>query len=94
MAVAHPASEVNRRIASTGIREVQTADCAGVDLNAIAKGFIVDLASDAARRSRDQTNLMINAGGDIGHRGATAVGVGIEDLTSPLDNAPPLPDRS
>lgn len=68
----------------------QIGDCRGVDLNAIAKGFIVDLASEAAWRVCDLDSLTVSAGGDITHRGAVSLEIGIEDPANGLDNAPPL----
>ncbi|MGV8909739.1 MAG: FAD:protein FMN transferase [Propionicimonas sp.] len=59
------------------------ADCSGVDLNAVAKGFVVDRAAAAAFAVPGVDAVMINAGGDLRHLGAGSVLVGIED---------PLPD--
>lgn len=67
-----------------------------VDLNAIAKGAIVDLAVAEWDRTAGATggdgvvSLLVNAGGDLLHRGTGAVRVGIEDPQRPYDNAPPL----
>lgn len=47
----------------------QIGDCRTLDLNAIAKGFIVDLASGAAWRRGDLDSVTVSAGGDITHRG-------------------------
>lgn len=49
-----------------------------IDLNAIAKGWIVDRAIQAALRHSPE-ELMVNAGGDIVHRGGTPMVVHIED---------------
>ncbi len=68
----------------------QTGDCSGVDLNAIAKGFIVDLASEAAWRLCDLDSLTVGAGGDVAHRGPTPIQVGIENPSTLLDDAPSL----
>ncbi len=68
----------------------QVGDCSGLDLNAIAKGYIVDLAVEAAWRVCSLDSLTVSAGGDIAHRGSRPVSVGIEDPASPLDNAAPL----
>lgn len=59
-----------------------------LNLNAIAKGWSVDRALDAAltRMSRSATSAWINAGGDVAHRGAGSVTVGIEDPKMPFDN--------
>lgn len=68
----------------------QVGDCTGIDLNAIAKGFIVDVAADAAWSLCDLVSMAVSAGGDIIHRGHTGVRVGIEDPTARRDDAPPL----
>jgi len=73
-----------------GHRLEQVADCRGLDLNAIAKGFIVDLASEAAWRRCELDSLTVSAGGDIAHRGAVPTEIGTDDPMNTLDNAPPL----
>lgn len=66
-------------------------DCGAVDLNAIAKGHIVDAAVAVGRRSLPAgSSVLINAGGDLLHRGGHPVLVGIEDPRTPYDNAAPL----
>ncbi|HEY3337828.1 MAG TPA: FAD:protein FMN transferase [Propionicimonas sp.] len=65
------------------------SDCSGVDLNAIAKGYIVDKGCEAASTQPGVDAVMINAGGDLRHRGAGSVLVGIEDPAAPFDNSPP-----
>jgi thiamine biosynthesis lipoprotein len=71
-----------------GVAEA-TADCRGVDLNAIAKGYIVDRAAEAAKAHRGIDSVLVNAGGDLRHLGAGSVRVGIEDPALPYDNLPP-----
>lgn len=68
----------------------QVDDCNGVDLNGIAKGFIVDRALDAAWHRCDLESLIISAGGDIAHRGPNPIAIGIEDPAVLSDNAAPL----
>ena len=68
----------------------QIGDCTGLDLNAIAKGFIVDLASEAAWRLCDLESLTVSAGGDVAHRGPKPAVVGVEDPSTVVGNAPPL----
>lgn len=70
-------------------RPVVVGDCADLDLNGIAKGFIVDRAMDAGV-GPDVSWLTVNAGGDLAHRGAGQVRVGIENPHRPYDNEPPL----
>lgn len=71
-------------------RIVRRADSAGVDLNAVAKGHIVDAAAAAGAAVEGVTSVTVNAGGDLLHRGDGVVVVGIEDPHRPYDNAPPL----
>ncbi|MCU1370276.1 MAG: FAD:protein transferase [Ilumatobacteraceae bacterium] len=71
---------------------VRTASCAMLDLNAIAKGHVVDLVAQHVLANHDVSRLVINAGGDLVHRGAGAVGVAVEDPYHPYDNAPPIAD--
>ncbi|MCU1394393.1 MAG: FAD:protein transferase [Ilumatobacteraceae bacterium] len=66
------------------------ADCATIDLNAIAKGYIVDRAVVAGCAVGGVQSVVVNAGGDLLHRGAGSLRVGIENPATPYDNAPPL----
>lgn len=72
---------------------VALGDCSMVELNAIAKGYIVDRALAAARSVAPTLDVTVNAGGDLAHRGAVGsdgLRVGIEDPLRPYDNEPPL----
>lgn len=60
------------------------------NLNAIAKGWIVDCSLRRACEVDGAVGLTINAGGDLLHRGPRALIVGIEDPQRPYDNEPPL----
>jgi thiamine biosynthesis lipoprotein len=60
---------------------VRTGDCSGVDLNAVAKGYIVDRAVDTAARSPGVVDVLVNAGGDLCHRGDRVLRVGVENPT-------------
>jgi thiamine biosynthesis lipoprotein len=72
-------------------RVVRIGDTSGVDLNAIAKGFIVDRAIEAAAATDDRLcRVVVNIGGDLRHRGRGLLAVGIEDPAQPHDNAAPL----
>lgn len=64
-------------------RVVRTGDCSGVDLNAIAKGFIVDAAVAVAAREPGVVDVLVNAGGDLCHRGDRVLRVGVEDPADP-----------
>ena len=68
----------------------RTGDCSGLDLHAIAKGWIVDRAAAQAWAVGGVTEVLVNAGGDLLHRGGHAITVGIEDPRRPFDNAPAL----
>ena len=68
---------------------VATGDCTELNLNAIAKGYIVDRALDAAPMSQAGW-VSVNAGGDLAHRGSGFVRAGIENPLRPYDNEPPL----
>ncbi|MBA3020858.1 FAD:protein FMN transferase [Propionicimonas sp.] len=67
---------------------VRTGDCAELDLNAIAKGYIVDCAARDALAVPGMTAVVVNAGGDLRHLGDGSVSVGIEDPAKPFDNLP------
>lgn len=68
----------------------RTADCSLVNLNAIAKGFVVDAAAQWLL-AHGAERAMVNIGGDIAHCGSEPrERVGIEDPAQPFDNAPPL----
>jgi len=66
----------------------QVGDCTGVDLNAVAKGYIVDAAVACARGAAEVDWVTVNAGGDLRHSGSGEITVGVEDPHSPYDNAP------
>lgn len=71
-----------------GVRRI--GDCGGLDLNAIAKGHIVDRAVEAACRAGAPPDLIVSAGGDLLHRGDRPRTIGIENPLRPYDNEPPL----
>jgi thiamine biosynthesis lipoprotein len=60
------------------------------NLNAIAKGWIVDAAIAAAVERHDPRDFWISAGGDLRHVGERPMLVGIEDPGRPFDNVAPL----
>ncbi|MCP5024905.1 MAG: FAD:protein FMN transferase [Actinomycetia bacterium] len=68
---------------------VATGDCTALNLNAIAKGYVVDRALDAAS-GPGVAWVCVNAGGDLAHRGSGSVRAGIENPHRPYDNEPPL----
>ncbi len=59
-----------------------------LNLNAIAKGLIVDRASHQAIRTAKR--VIISGGGDIRHLGAGSATVGIEHPDRPYDNVAPF----
>jgi thiamine biosynthesis lipoprotein len=65
-------------------------DTASVDLNGIAKGWIVDRAVVAAMAVPGAQAVTVNGGGDIRHTGPRVLRVGIEDPGRPYDNVPAL----
>lgn len=65
-------------------------DCRGVDLNALAKGYIVDRAAERAAALSGVHSVLVNAGGDLRHTGPGSITVRIEDPHHPFDNAEPL----
>ena len=69
---------------------VPTGDCARLNVNAIAKGFIVDRVVSAAGMQFDVEGMCLNAGGDVLHQGGRGQAVGIENPLRPYDNVPPL----
>lgn len=60
------------------------------NLNALAKGVVVDAAVAAALAVDGVVDVVVNAGGDLCHRGPEPLVVGIEDPARPHDNAAPL----
>ncbi len=77
------------RIDDGGI-PVALDDCSALDLNAIAKGWIVDRALEVSLRQHPDTAIVINAGGDLLHHGPEPLRVGIENPLRPYDNEPPV----
>ncbi|MEZ5375076.1 MAG: FAD:protein FMN transferase [Acidimicrobiales bacterium] len=68
-------------------------DCSAMNLNAIAKGYIVDRAIQRVAEQlagAERWWVSVNAGGDLAHRGAGSLRVGIENPHRPYDNEPPL----
>lgn len=61
----------------------RVGDCSGLDLNAIAKGYIVDRGVAVAAGGDGVVDVLVNAGGDLRHVGAEAVRVGVEDPRAP-----------
>lgn len=73
-----------------GGRVVVTGDCSGIDVNALAKGWVVDRALAAARDVGGVAGAVVNAGGDLVHGGEGEIAVAVEDPNNPFDNADPL----
>lgn len=68
----------------------RTGDTSAIDLNAFAKGWIVDRAVDAVRAAHPSVDLVVSAGGDLRHTGRGTIVVGIENPLRPYDNEPPI----
>lgn len=71
-------------------RPVATGDCSTIDLNAFAKGWIVDRALELGWARGVASSIVVNAGGDLAHRGEPAIRVGVENPLRPYDNEPPI----
>ncbi len=72
-------------------RPIPCGDCSQLNLNAMAKGHIVDRSLTlVADRFPPLDDLLVNAGGDLCHRGRGRMKVGIENPLRPYDNEPPL----
>lgn len=69
---------------------VRRGDCTGLDLHAVAKGWIVDQAARIASDRFRPTSVTVNAGGDLVHRGELPIRIGIEHPLRPYDNEPPI----
>lgn len=71
-------------------RAALIGDGSSIDLNALAKGWIVDAAAACAAEVDGVEAIVVNAGGDLVHRGRGSVRVGVENPRRPFDNEPPL----
>lgn len=62
-----------------------------IDLNALAKGWIVDRALGAGRAvAPPEADVVVSAGGDLAHTGPGSARIGIENPLRPYDNEPPV----
>ena len=84
-AMRHPLWTVNRALGSA--RRLTDLP---ITLDAIAKGYIVDRAALLASGVNGITQVLVNIGGDVRHRGSRPVPVAIADPNAPAENAPPL----
>jgi len=71
------------------MRVDRTGDCSTLDLDALAKGWIVDRAAELGTGPGVEW-LMVNVGGDLRLVGSGSVRVAVQSPTSTVDNAPPL----
>lgn len=69
---------------------VRTGDCSRLNLNAIAKGYLIDRTCAATMDRFEVDAISLNVGGDLRHVGRGAVSVGIENPLRPYDNEPPI----
>jgi thiamine biosynthesis lipoprotein len=69
---------------------IQTGDCRNINLNAFAKGWIVDRSAEMAMARFAPNSVSVNAGGDLVQLGAEPLTVGIENPLRPYDNEPAL----
>lgn len=84
-----PEAPTELPFAVRGTSVERRGDCASVDLNALAKGYIVDRAVELASAVKGVRTVVVNAGGDLRHHGEGVTRVGIEDPARPYDNAAP-----
>jgi FAD:protein FMN transferase len=66
------------------------ANCTSINLNAIAKGFIIDMVSDEILRLPNVESFVLNIGGDLTHRGLGSTTVALQNPLRAYDNEPPL----
>lgn len=71
-------------------KPVAVGDCSGLNLNAIAKGAIVDQIGESCFDAFEASTVGVNIGGDIRHWGDGTWSVGIENPLRPFDNEPPI----
>ena len=71
-------------------RVVRTGDCSNINLNAFAKGWIVDRSAEMAMSLFAPHSVSVNAGGDLVQLGSGPLTVGIENPLRPYDNEPVL----
>lgn len=80
------------RVKSGGAFDASLNTCPPrLDIDGIAKGYVIDRAMAAARRAAPcATAMMVDIGGDLACWGDRAWAVGVADPASPQDNAAPL----
>jgi thiamine biosynthesis lipoprotein len=61
-----------------------------LSLDALAKGYVVDRAAEAAFAVEGVSEVLLNVGGDLRRLGSGRVPVGIADPLAPAENAPLL----
>ncbi len=71
-------------------RVIRTGDCSNINLNAFAKGWIVDRSAAMAMSLFAPHSVSVNAGGDLVQLGSESLTVGIENPLRPYDNEPVL----
>jgi thiamine biosynthesis lipoprotein len=71
-------------------RVIRTGDCSNINLNAFAKGWIVDRSAEMAMTRFAPHSVSVNAGGDLVQLGSEPLTVGIENPLRPYDNEPVL----
>ncbi|MFO1537568.1 MAG: FAD:protein FMN transferase [Actinomycetota bacterium] len=77
-AVAHAIAAPRYRIGPTGMPEA-TGPLAGLEPNALAKGWIVDRAVACVRDDLGDATMIVDASGDLRHVGPVPVAVAVED---------------
>ncbi len=69
---------------------VAVGDCAMVDVQALAKGWVVDQLVAAALGVSGVRSVLVDIGGDVRHAGPAVALVALEDPFRVADNAPPV----
>ena len=69
---------------------VAVGDCGTVDVQAVAKGWVVDRLVATALAVGGVGSVLVDVGGDVRHGGAASALVGLEDPFGVADNGRPL----
>jgi FAD:protein FMN transferase len=77
-------------ILKIGAKSATVVSSLPLNLNAIAKGFIAEMAAQKAFMVEDVSQVLVNLGGDLRHFGTEPIVVSIANPFSNADNALPL----
>ena len=79
-----------RRVEIVDGEPTRVGDVSDLDLNAFAKGWIVDRAVEHAIDQWPHLDLTVNAGGDLRRVSTSPLVVALENPLRPYDNEPPI----